>query len=62
MITALMNPSFCKFFSGNYSFSYLRRNKGWIFLDRIKLGKGEASIQFNAQLLITDTNQPTKTY
>ena len=32
----------------------LRRNKGWTFLDRIKLGQGTAQIRFNVKMLIKD--------
>jgi hypothetical protein len=44
-----------KVFQEDYTFSYLRRNKGWIFLDRMKLGKGNAQVRFNSKLLIKDT-------
>ncbi len=32
----------------------LRRNKGWTFLDRIKLGEGYAQVRFNAKIVVKE--------
>lgn len=40
-----------KLYTNEFSTSTLRRNKGWIFLERMSVGEGQVDVSFQASLI-----------
>ena len=54
VMSTLLILSSERLFEEEFAFPMLRRNKGWTFLDRIKLGEGTAQIRFKARMIVKD--------
>ena len=61
LMSVLVLLTHSRFFEEEFAFPMMRRNKGWTFLDRIKLGEGTAQIRFKARMVLKE-GETTKTY
>lgn len=52
VLTAVFVVTYGRLFKEEFTFPNLRRNKGWTFLDRIKLGEGYAMVRLSVRLQI----------
>ena len=58
-ILCLQILAFSKLYTNEFSLPTIRRNKGWLFLDRMSVGVGQIDININATLI--EANVPETT-